>query len=140
MTIIITFIGNAMNYSRQRELILKVLKEACTHPTADEIYSALKKDLPNISLATVYRNLNQLVLNGEIKKIENLETCAHFDHNIHKHHHFICIKCNKIYDIPQEVSQDIEKKVSSLTGLQVTGHNISFQGICNACQHKKTTL
>ncbi len=125
-----------MNYSKQRELILKTLQENPVHPTADYIYSVLKKELPTISLATVYRNLNQLAEQGKIKKIEGLDGSSHFDHTIHNHYHFVCIKCNKIYDIPYEVAKDIEQKVSAMTGLKITDHDISFKGICTACQHK----
>lgn len=125
-----------MNYSKQRELILKTVRTNPIHPTADYVYSVLKKDMPGISLATVYRNLNQLAENGQIKKIETLAGSTHFDHNIHNHYHFVCIKCNKIYDIPCEVAKDIEQKVSAMTGLEITNHDISFKGICTACQHK----
>ena len=89
-----------MKYSRQRDLILKALRENVVHPTADFIYTVLKEKEPNLSLATVYRNLNLLANEGIIRKIEGLDGVAHFDHNTHNHYHFICSKCNKVYDVP----------------------------------------
>ena len=69
-----------MKYSRQRELILKTLKENCIHPTAEQLYELIRREEPTVSLATVYRNLNLLAENGMVKKIEGLDGTAHFDH------------------------------------------------------------
>lgn len=99
-----------MKYSKQRELILKVLSENVVHPTADFVYEIIKKEMPNISLATVYRNLNQLAANGMIKKAEGLDGSVHFDCNTHPHYHFICNRCNKIYDIPYDIAPALGEK------------------------------
>ena len=79
-----------MKYSRQRELILKTLKENCIHPTAEQLYELIRREEPTVSLATVYRNLNLLAENGMVKKIEGLDGTAHFDHQTFDHYHFIC--------------------------------------------------
>lgn len=122
-----------MNYSKQRELILETLKENVVHPSADYIYAKIKDKLPNISLATVYRNLNQLAENGNIKKIEGLETSDHFDHNTHEHYHFLCEKCGRIFDIPKEVASDVCSNVKEQTGHIATYHEVTFRGICADC-------
>ena len=90
--------------------------------------------MPNISLATVYRNLNPLAEAGLIRKVEGLDGSVHFDHNTHNHYHFVCIKCNKVYDVPCEVAPDLNQKVLVKTGLQVISHDITFKGICQHCQ------
>lgn len=123
-----------MNYSRQRELIIKILRENVVHATADFVYELIRKELSTISLATVYRNLNQLAEAGEICKITGLDGVVHFDHNTHKHYHFICIKCNKVYDVPYEVIPELEDKILEKTGLQVIKNDIAFKGICHQCQ------
>ena len=125
-----------MKYSKQRELVLKTLQENMCHPTAEHIYALLKKELPSISLATVYRNLNQLAANGMVKKIEGLDGSIHFDHNLSKHYHFVCTKCNKVYDVPYDVAPDLGKNVSAKTGLIIENYDITFKGICPEC-HKK---
>ena len=89
-----------MKYSRQRELILKTLKENCIHPTAEQLYELIRREEPTVSLATVYRNLNLLAENGMVKKIEGLDGTAHFDHQTFDHYHFICTKCNRVIDKP----------------------------------------
>lgn len=99
-----------MNYSKQREIILDTLKSNVVHPTAEYIYEILKKEDSKISLATLYRNLNQLAENGLIKKIDGLESSSHYDHNTHAHYHFICDNCKKVFDVSCDIAPDIVKK------------------------------
>lgn len=123
-----------MKYSKQRELILKTLQENPIHPTADEIYQLLRLELPSISLGTVYRNLNQLSESGEVMKITGLDGSVHFDHNTYKHYHFICNKCNKVYDIPAKAIPNIENSVEECTGLHVSECELVLKGLCRDCQ------
>ncbi len=125
-----------MNYSKQRELILTALKENVVHPTAEYIYNILKPKNHSISLATVYRNLNKLAESGIVKKIEGLNGSDHFDHNTHEHYHLICVKCDKIYDIPKEVAPNACKMVENDLGFKVLGHELTFKGICPKCNNK----
>ena len=126
-----------MNFSKQRAQVLETLQENVVHPTAEYLYDILKKKNPKISLATLYRNLNQLAKAGMIKKIEGLENSAHFDHNTHRHYHFICDKCKKVYDIDAEVAPDIISKTEKETGFCITGHDIVFHGVCRECLNSK---
>lgn len=125
-----------MKYSKQRELILKTLQENVIHPTADEIYAIARKEMPSLSLATVYRNLNQLAESGIIHRINGLDGSVHFDHNLCKHYHFICTECNKVYDVEYDIAPDLADKVLAETGLFVESVDISLKGICPDC--KKT--
>lgn len=122
-----------MNYSRQREVILETLKENVVHPTAEYLYAILKEKEPNISLATLYRNLNQLAENDIIKKIDGLESSSHYDHNTHEHYHFICDKCKRVYDISADVAPDIVQKTEQQTGFLIKKHDIVFNGLCREC-------
>ncbi len=122
-----------MNYSRQREVILETLKSNVVHPTAEYLYAVLKEKEPNISLATLYRNLNQLADNGIIKKIDGLETSSHYDHNTHEHYHFICERCKKVFDISADVCPNIVKKTEEGTGFLVKKYDIVFNGLCADC-------
>lgn len=124
-----------MKYSRQRELILKTLKENAVHPTADFIYEIIKKQLPNISLATVYRNLHLLADNKIIRKIDTLDGSIHFDHNLCPHYHFICTNCNKVYDVPYDIVPDLAAKTMQQTGLIIESYDIVLKGFCPEC-HK----
>ena len=92
-----------MRYSRQREALIELLRSTKSHPDAEWLYTGLRKEYPNISLGTVYRNLRLLADAGEIIEL-TYGTVSHFDGDISPHYHMKCICCNGIYDIPQEVS------------------------------------
>lgn len=126
-----------MNYSRQREIILDTLKSNVVHPTAEYIYSILQKENPKISLATLYRNLNQLAEHGIIKKIDGLEQSSHYDHNTHAHYHFICDNCKKVYDISSAIAPELVKRAEAETDFQILGHDIVFHGVCKECKNSQ---
>lgn len=125
-----------MNYSKQREIIVNALVNNVIHPTAESLFEIIKKTYPEISKATLYRNLSQLADLGIIKKIDGLETSAHFDHNTHLHYHFICEKCGKVFDVSSNVAQDVVNKTEDETGFKITNHELVFHGVCNECREK----
>ncbi len=123
--------------SRQREHILNILKDTDTHPTASWIYDELKKEFTNLSMGTVYRNVNILIDQGLITKIESGSSFDRFDGNVSPHYHFTCRQCDSIYDLPLPVLEDLHQKVSSSTGHQADSHSINFYGQCNNCAKQK---
>ena len=98
-------------YSKQRELIYQNLKARCDHPTAESIYSDLKVDNPGLSLGTVYRNLNFLVAANKIRKLDVGQSTVHFDADLSAHHHFICNRCQQVFDIAysENISNELQK-------------------------------
>lgn len=123
-----------MNYSKQRELVLKTLQENVVHPTAEYIHDVMKISDCKVSLATLYRNLNQLADAGIIKRIDGLETSAHFDHNTHEHYHFICTKCKMVFDVSSDVAPDLIKNAEAETGFLIQRHDVVFHGLCKKCK------
>ena len=125
-----------MNYSRQREIILDTLTRNAVHPTAETLFSIIKKENPdtNLGIATVYRNLKKLADLGIIKRIEGLEEAEHFDHNTHTHYHFMCKNCGKVFDINADVTTDIIENVEKQTVFIVENYDIAFHGVCKDCQ------
>lgn len=119
-----------MRYSRQREALLTLLRSTKTHPDAEWLYTGLRKEYPNISLGTVYRNLRQLTEVGEI-----LELCygstSHFDGDISPHYHMICSCCRKIYDIPVG---NVSVSVKSENGFEVESFSLALNGVCRDCR------
>lgn len=83
-----------MRNTKQKEIIYKSVTTRCDHPTAEMIYSEVKDVLPQISLATVYRNLSQLSEQGKIKRIAVPSAPDRFDKTVSQHSHFICSECN----------------------------------------------
>ena len=125
-----------MNYSRQREIIFDTLRRHAVHPTAERLYNIIKGEQPdsNIGIATVYRNLRRMANSGSIKKISGLEEAEHFDHNTHTHYHFLCKKCNRVFDIDAKVAHEIIENTQKETGFIINSYDIVFHGICKDCQ------
>lgn len=120
--------------SKQKEAIIKVLRETSSHPSAEWIYEQVRKDMPNIGLATVYRNLRVLKEEGEVLEIHTSGDGARFDGDTRAHYHFFCDRCGKILDLDESVDSMIETRVASRTGLRVTRHHLELGGVCLDCQ------
>ncbi|OJU14375.1 MAG: hypothetical protein BGN88_11705 [Clostridiales bacterium 43-6] len=123
-----------MRYSKQRELILQTVKYSKSHPTADDVYHLLKAQNPDLSLGTVYRNLNHLASQGEIYRIEVMGDSDHYDGNMEMHFHMSCKACKRVMDIPHDVAPDLKEKAELKTGYQIDSYDIAFSGICDKCQ------
>lgn len=123
-----------MRYSKQRENIKKGLEKFCIHPSAEELYMNLKPQNQNLSLATVYRNLNQLAECGEIKRIDGLSGQVHYDHNTSEHFHIICIGCGKIMDLPKEMSQSLKEILNRQDEFEILSYDILVKGLCKQCK------
>lgn len=119
--------------TKQRTVILQKLREVTSHPTADEIYAMTKEDLPRISLGTVYRNLELLTRQGDVQCLESGGFQKRFDGNIMPHHHVRCIHCGRIGDVEAAIPEpDIGR--ARACGFTLTGAEIMFEGICDACK------
>ena len=126
-----------MKYSWQRELIKKTVLDNRIHPTAEDVYLIVKAEHPNISLATVYRNLNSLSEKGLIKKISLPNAKDRFDGETNEHYHVSCTECNKIFDICLAVLSQLDDEVYKKTGVYVTGHELIIKGVCPECKKTK---
>lgn len=121
-----------VRYSKQREMILLNLQSRSDHPTAEMIYQDLKSQHPNLSLGTVYRNLNQLCENHQILKLDIGGPMVRYDGNIQPHIHFICDQCGKIYDIEAN-DQLLLEQLKSNHSHQINSIHIRLTGICQEC-------
>lgn len=126
-------------YSKQRELILQSIKNRMDHPTAEMLYTDLKEQMPEIGIATIYRNLSDLCEMGEIIKIKSQIGPDRFDGNKKEHIHFECSKCHEIEDIYiyEEQSKKIDneiKKLSEDIGAECENANIWLTGLCKKCK------
>ncbi|WAW15472.1 Fur family transcriptional regulator [Peptostreptococcus equinus] len=124
-----------MRFSKQREMILNEVKNNNNHPTADMVYDKLRKDNPNLSLGTVYRNLTQLADNGLITKLSIPGDPVRFDCNTDEHNHFICEDCGQIFDIDKDLVAYADKGLEKL-GFKVNSAQILLKGICVECTKK----
>lgn len=122
----------------QRETILEELKKLDTHPTADDIYSVVREQLPRISMGTIYRNLEILAKSGFIKRFP-VDGIMRFDAKLNKHYHIRCTKCGKLEDVELEIEEQLEHIASNQTDFQIKGFKLEFSGICPDCKESEQT-
>ncbi|MHB8809195.1 MAG: transcriptional repressor [Desulfobulbaceae bacterium] len=127
-----------LRITHQREIILQELRKCMGHPAADELHQRVKKKLPRISLATVYRNLEILAEAGAIKKIEISGRQKRFDWDLQPHNHIYCIRCHRVDNIQLEPSIQVLRPKDD-RGYAISGCRIEFAGLCPVCQkmHRK---
>jgi len=123
--------------TKQRRIILDVLRSTTSHPTADWLYEKVKDKIPNISLGTVYRNLNILKEMNEIMELNYGSTYSRFDGNPQNHYHFVCERCGMGFDMDEEVHREMDRRVEEKTGFTVRYHRMEFYGTCRECQNEK---
>ena len=127
-----------MKYSRQRELILETLRKSQTHPTAEELYTEVKEQLPRISLGTVYRNLKLLTALGTIGKLDSAgDTSVRYDGRNEEHCHLVCTSCGTITDMELSLFSGVDAALKTERGFTVFEHGIVLKGICGACADEK---
>ncbi|MFS0577036.1 peroxide-responsive transcriptional repressor PerR [Sporosarcina sp. 179-K 3D1 HS] len=124
----------------QRHAILEYLISSESHPTADEIYKALEKDFPSMSVATVYNNLRVFRNAGLIKELTYGDASSRFDFVTHDHYHIICEHCGKIVDFHHPGLEEVEHFASHVTGFKVNTHRLEVYGTCPSCAEDNVTV
>lgn len=109
--------------TKQRKLVLDAVRQSYNHPTADEIYNAVREQDDKISRGTVYRNLNLLADAGEILSIKT-PGGSRFDRTIEPHAHIICTSCSRVIDVPLPFDAQLDAKASEQIGWHVTLHHL----------------
>ena len=119
--------------TRQRRIILEELRRHNNHPTADHLYERVRKQMPRISLGTVYRNLEILTAIGEIQTLELSGNQKRFDGNPCKHYHIRCMHCGRVDDAPIAPLSRLEDELYESTVYTIFGHRLEFMGLCPEC-------
>ena len=117
-------------FSRQRESIYQAVCCSKEHPTAQMVYDALRPEMPQLSLGTVYRNLQQMSQEGRLRELEG--PVARFDADLRPHTHVRCQQCGQVVDAPLPYNASLDKEAAA-GGWKLIGHSLLFYGICPAC-------
>ena len=125
-----------LKHSRQRDAILNCLMARHDHPTADAVYASVREEFPNVSLGTVYRNLNLLADLGEIRRLNCGSGPERFDGDTCPHYHFICRECGQVTDLPMNVLEQMNTEAQECCGGKIDSHITYFYGICRDCLDK----
>ncbi len=128
--------GKSYRMTRQRQVILDVLRCADSHPDAAQVYGEVRKIIPKISLGTVYRTLSLLREAGLVSEVKPRGSVSHYDARTGVHYHVTCTRCGHITDVTIDVGEDLEEEAASATGFVITGHSLDFYGLCPDCAQK----
>jgi len=119
--------------TKQREIILEELKKLSSHPSADELYEQVRRQLPHVSLGTVYRNLDFLSQQGLIAKLSMAGGQARYDGNMERHDHVRCVSCGRVDDIAAAPIEGVTLPEGP-PGFVITEYRLEFLGICPDCR------
>lgn len=125
-------------YSKKRQAVLDCLRGTTEHPTAEWIYARLKPVYPDLSLATVYRNLNQLEEAGLIRSMGSVNGQERYDANVRPHPHVVCTRCGRMVDVEElPFSEETVHWVEETTGFRIESASLRFSGLCGECREKE---
>ena len=120
---------------RKRDAILNCVRATTSHPSAEWVYENVRIQMPDISLATVYRNLSLFKEQGLIRSLGTVNGVERFDGNTEPHVHFICTQCGGVQDLPEiSVPEELNSAVARSSGGRVDSCQLSFTGICGECR------
>ncbi|MDF2878877.1 MAG: transcriptional repressor [Clostridia bacterium] len=125
----------------QRRSVLDVLvAHAEEHLSTEEIYERVKKNYPEIGLATVYRTVQLFEDMGIIDRLNFDDGCSRFEltssDTVHHHHHLICENCNKVFEVENDLLEEIESEIEQKYHFKIHDHNLMFYGHCEQCREK----
>jgi len=125
-----------LGLTRQREVVLRVIRDAHEHLTANEVFAQAKVLLPSISFATVYNSLRYLKDAGHIAEISFGNGASRFDRITHRHDHAICTSCGKLVDIEMEHPAEIIRKAARQSKFKPESLEFTLRGKCPECVGK----
>ncbi|MFQ5577022.1 MAG: Fur family transcriptional regulator [Anaerolineae bacterium] len=123
-----------MKITPQRRFIFHALEQNMDqHPTVDDIYNAVRRTLPDISLTTVYNTLRELVTMGLLRQVDLGEGMTRFDPTTTTHHHLLCIHCGRLEDLFRQFA-NLNLSPEESQGFVIINHQVIFEGLCPDCQ------
>ncbi len=127
-------VTSGSSLTRQRESVFEYLRKVDHHPTADEVFMAVKQELPKISLATVYKNLEALVACGAASKLTYGDSAARYEVGGEHHYHSRCLECGRITDVDPAASEQLLQLIKAPSGFKVEDYRVEILGHCKNCR------
>ena len=128
------FRAHGRKITAQRQCIFEALEGDVTHPSAERVYEKVRRDMPNVSLKTVYQTLYDLADLGAIAVLDVGTGSARFDHNVETtHHHLVCRACGKVRDVAADFP-GLKVSRRATQGFEVDSAEVVFRGLCDDCK------
>jgi Fur family transcriptional regulator, peroxide stress response regulator len=128
-----TLEAKGQRYTEQRAAVFRYLQTTDIHPTADEVFTHVRQELPDISLATVYKALETLVSCGLAVKLTYGDGSARYDGRTDPHHHARCLSCDAVLDVPGRLEDKFLAGLGPIDGFAVEAYRLELVGHCSDC-------
>ncbi len=126
---------------QRRNTLNIIIENAGEHLSIEEIYDLVKKECPEIGLATIYRTLQLFEDIGLVSKHNFHDGCSRYElvdpKQDHHHHHLICLSCGEVSEMEGDLLEELEHEVQRKKGFEVTNHTLKFFGYCKNCKEKR---
>ncbi|HZP00620.1 MAG TPA: transcriptional repressor [Terriglobia bacterium] len=126
--------------THQRMVIYRALAMSDEHPTPEWVFEQVRREIPSISLATVYKNIRIFLDAGLLREVEMFGQSMRVDANVDDHHHLICRHCRSIRDVARTDLEPVRWKKGSRRGFRIERYNVNFLGLCDKCAPKQNVL
>lgn len=129
--------ANGQRFTEQRASVYRYLRQTTSHPTADDVFTAVRTDIPDISLATVYKSLETLVGCGLARKLTYGDGSARYDGRTDPHHHARCVACGSVVDVPGRLEHSAIHGLGPVPDFAVEGYRLELVGLCRSCRNQR---
>jgi Fur family peroxide stress response transcriptional regulator len=119
--------------THQRQVIWETLRSLHGHPSPETVYDVVRKRIPSISLATVYKNIRTFIEHGMLAEVSLHHGSARLETNPEPHHHFVCVQCREILDIPQSDIEPMQLRKAAPEAHEIHRYSVEIHGICQRC-------
>lgn len=126
--------ANGQRFTEQRAAVYRYLRGTESHPTADDVFTSVRGELSDISLATVYKSLETLVGCGLARKLTYGDGSARYDGRTDPHHHARCLECGRVVDVPGRLEAADLARLGSVPGFELEGYRLELVGVCDWCR------
>jgi Fe2+ or Zn2+ uptake regulation protein len=126
--------ANGQRFTEQRAAVYRFLLGTTAHPTADDVFTSVRSEIPDISLATVYKSLETLVGCGLAVKLTYGDGSARYDGRTDPHHHARCLRCGAVVDIGGRLEPAALARLGPVNGFAVEGYRLELVGYCEGCR------
>lgn len=126
------FRARGLKVTPQRQCIFRTLYGNDLHPTAESVFAAARREMPTMSLKTVYQTLNDLAAMGELQLLDLGTGSTRFDPNVDLHHHLVCTTCGKVRDLHADF-RDVQVPRQERHGFTLGPAEVVFRGLCDTC-------
>lgn len=123
---------------QRRAIVETIMHNDGKHLTVEELYDEVKKECPEIGLATVYRTVILLEEMGVVYKLDLNDGCSRYElahaHENHRHHHLVCNSCGKVFEVEDDLLDELEEEIETKYGFKILDHSVKFFGVCEQCK------